>query len=162
MRVANYVSKFIADLGVDALFTIPGGGCIFLSDSFEREERINVIGCHHEQSCAISAEGYARLKNNIGVCLVTSGPGGTNALTGTLCSYQDSVPVIFISGNVNKNLTTNYTNLDMRQLGDQEFNITSVVSKFTKYAVQVNDENKIKYVLQRAVYEAKNGRPGPV
>ena len=134
MRVCDYVAKFIADKKVDKVFSIPGGGCIFLSDSFAREDSIDMVVNHHEQACALSAEGYARIKGDIGVCVVTSGPGSSNAWTGTLCSYQDSVPVMVISGNVNRNMTTNYTKLDLRQLGDQEFNTADTVSKFTKYS----------------------------
>ena len=162
MKVCDYVAQFIADRNVDTVFSIPGGGCIFLSDAFEREERIEMVVNHHEQGCALSAEGYARAKGDMGVCLVTSGPGGSNAWTGTLCSYQDSVPVMVISGNVNKSMTTNYTGLDLRQLGDQEFDVVKTVSNFTKYAVQVNDANTIKYHLEKAYYEANNGRKGPV
>tara|TARA_Y100000385_G_C13092502_1_gene639512 strand:- start:404 stop:2143 length:1740 start_codon:yes stop_codon:yes gene_type:complete len=162
MKVCDYVAQFIADRNVDTVFSIPGGGCIFLSDAFEREERIEMVVNHHEQGCALSAEGYARAKGDMGVCLVTSGPGGSNAWTGILCSYQDSVPVMVISGNVNKSMTTNYTGLDLRQLGDQEFDTVKTVSNFTKYAVQVNDANTIKYHLEKAYYEANNGRKGPV
>jgi len=162
MRVAEYVAKFIADKKVDTVFSVAGGGCVFLSDAFENEERINLVANHHEQACSMAAEGYSRISENIGVCLVTSGPGGSNAWTGTLCSYQDSVPVIVISGNVNKSMTTNYTGLDLRQLGDQEFDVVKTVSNFTKYAVQINDASTIKYHLERAYYEAVNGRKGPV
>ena len=163
MKVSDYIAKFLADKGVDTVFSIPGGGCIFLSDSFAKEDRIEMVANHHEQGCSIAAEGYARSKNDIGVCLVTSGPGGSNAWTGTLCSYQDSVPVFIISGNVNRSMTTNYTGLTgMRQLGDQEFNVVKTVSNFTKYAIQVNDPETIRYHLEKAYYEAKSGRPGPV
>jgi acetolactate synthase I/II/III large subunit len=163
MKVCDYIVEFLAGKGVDTVFSIPGGGCIFLSDAFAREERIEMVANHHEQGCSISAEGYARSKNDLGVCLVTSGPGGSNAWTGTLCSYQDSVPVLVISGNVNRSMTTNYTGLaSLRQLGDQEFNVVKTVSNFTKYAAQVNDPENIRYHLERAYHEAKSGRPGPV
>jgi len=162
MRVSDYVAQFIADKGVDYVFTIPGGGCIHLNDAIARQPAINVVVNHHEQACALSAEGYARMKGDIGVCLVTSGPGGSNAWTGTLCSYQDSVPVMVISGNVNKDLTTNYTGLPLRQLGDQEFDVTKVAKHFTKYAVQVNDPSEIRYHLELAYHLATTGRKGPV
>jgi acetolactate synthase-1/2/3 large subunit len=93
---------------------------------------------------------------------VTSGPGGSNAWTGTLCSYQDSIPVMVLSGNVNKSLTTNFTGLDLRQLGDQEFNVVKTVKNFTKYAIQVNDASTIQYHLEKAYHLATTGRPGPV
>jgi len=127
MRVSDFVAQFIASKGVRDVFTIPGGGCIHLNDAFARNQQISVIANHHEQACALAAEGYARLNGHLGVCLVTSGPGGSNAWTGTLCSYQDSVPVIVISGNVNKSLTTHYTKLNLRQLGDQEYTVVETV-----------------------------------
>lgn len=162
MRVSDYIASFISNKGVKDVFTIPGGGCIHLNDAFARNTDLNMVVNHHEQACALSAEGYARLNGHLGVCLVTSGPGGSNAWTGTLCSYQDSVPVMVISGNVNKDLTTNYTGLNLRQLGDQEFDVIKTVKNFTKYAVQVNDPEKIRYYLEKAYYEATTGRKGPV
>lgn len=162
MRVADYIASFISSKNINHVFTIPGGGCIHLSDAFARQESIKLVANHHEQACALSAEGYARLKGELGVCLVTSGPGGSNAWTGTLCSYQDSVPVMVISGNVNKDLTTNYTGLKLRQLGDQEFDVVNTVKNFTKYACQVNDPLTIRYHLEKAYSLAISGRPGPV
>ena len=162
MKIHDYIVSFIANKNIKTIFTIPGGGCIFLSDAFAREKSINVVANHHEQACALAAEGYARISGKLGVCLVTSGPGGSNAWTGTLCSYQDSVPVMVISGNVEKKLTTNFTNLNLRQLGDQEFNVVKTVQNFTKYAVQINDPLTIKYHLEKAYYLALNGRCGPV
>lgn len=161
MKVSEYVARFISQK-VNEVFTIPGGGCIHLSNAFAREKNIDLVANHHEQACALAAEGYARLNNHLGVCLVTSGPGGSNAWTGTLCSYQDSVPVMVISGNVNRNLTTNYTGLNLRQLGDQEFDVVKTVSNFTKYAIQVNDPSQIKYHLEKAYHLATTGRKGPV
>ena len=162
MRVCDYVAKFVADIGVDTVFTVSGGGCVFLTDAFGRQKGIKLIANHHEQGSALAAEGYARMKNALGVCLVTSGPGGSNAYTGALCSYQDSIPTMIISGNVNKDMTVNYTKLNLRQLGDQEFNTVAVAKNFTKYAIQVNDESKIRYIMERAHYTATHGRPGPV
>jgi acetolactate synthase-1/2/3 large subunit len=162
MRVADYVAQFIASKNVSHVFTIPGGGCIHLSDAFSKVDNLQLVANHHEQACGLSAEGYARLRGDLGVCLVTSGPGGSNTWTATLCSYQDSVPVMVISGNVNKDLTTNYTGLPLRQLGDQEYNVVRTVQDFTKYAYQVNDPKDIRYHLEQAYYWATNGRPGPV
>jgi len=162
MRVSDFVAQFIASKGVRDVFTIPGGGCIHLNDAFARNQQISVISNHHEQACALAAEGYARLNGHLGVCLVTSGPGGSNAWTGTLCSYQDSVPVIVISGNVNKSLTTNYTKLNLRQLGDQEYNVVETVKHFTKYTIQINNPLEVKYHLEKAYSLATTGRKGPV
>jgi acetolactate synthase-1/2/3 large subunit len=163
MRLSDYVIKFLKQhYDVDTIFTVSGGGCIFLIDSLGSTDGVKYIATHHEQAAAIAAEGYARLNNKLGACLVTSGPGGTNAITGTLCSWLDSIPVIFISGQVNKEMTTNYTGLPLRQLGDQEFNIVESVKNMTKYAVQVNDPKEIKYHLEKACKLATTGRPGPV
>ena len=163
MKVSDYIIQFLRDrYGVDTIFTVSGGGCIFLIDSLGSTEGVNYVATHHEQAAAIAAEGYARMNNKLGACLVTSGPGGTNAITGTLCSWLDSIPVIFISGQVNKEMTTNYTGLPLRQLGDQEFNIVESVKNMTKYAIQVNDPAEIKYHLEKACGLATSGRPGPV
>jgi acetolactate synthase I/II/III large subunit len=163
MRVSDYIISFLhKEHDVDTVFTVSGGGCIFLIDSLGKNKDVKYIATHHEQTAAIAAEGYARMNNKLGACLVTSGPGGTNALTGTLCSWQDSVPVIFISGQVNKEMTTDYTGLNLRQLGDQEFNIVESVKNMTKYAVQVNDANDIRFHLEKACWLSLNGRPGPV
>lgn len=163
MRVSDYVIQFLRDnYGVDTIFTVSGGGCIFLIDSLGNTEGVKYVATHHEQAASIAAEGYARMNNKLGACVVTSGPGGTNAITGTLCSWLDSIPVIIISGQVNKEMTTNYTNLPLRQLGDQEFDIVQSVKNMTKYAIQVNDPSEIRYHLEKACALATTGRPGPV
>jgi acetolactate synthase-1/2/3 large subunit len=163
MRVSDYVIQFLRDnYGVDTIFTVSGGGCIFLIDSLGNTEGVKYVATHHEQAASIAAEGYARMNDKLGACLVTSGPGGTNAITGTLCSWLDSIPVITISGQVNKEMTTNYTKLPLRQLGDQEFDIIQSVKNMTKYAVQVNDPLEIRYHLEKACALATTGRPGPV
>lgn len=163
MRVSDYIIQYLRDnYGVDTIFTVSGGGCIFLIDSLGHTEGVKYVATHHEQAASIAAEGYARINNKLGACIVTSGPGGTNAMTGTLCSWLDSIPVIVISGQVNKEMTTEYTKLPLRQLGDQEFNIVESVKNMTKYAVQVNDTSTIKYHLDKACKLAISGRPGPV
>jgi acetolactate synthase-1/2/3 large subunit len=163
MRVSDYVIQFLRDnYGIDTIFTVSGGGCIFLIDSLGSTEGVKYVATHHEQAAAIAAEGYARMNDKLGACIVTSGPGGTNAITGTLCSWLDSIPVITISGQVNKEMTTNYTKLPLRQLGDQEFDIIQSVKNMTKYAVQVNDPLEIRYHLEKACALATTGRPGPV
>ena len=155
MRLSDYVINFIKEeYKVDTIFTVSGGGCIFLIDSLSKVDGLDYVCNHHEQACAIAAEGYARKSNNIGVCLVTSGPGGTNALTGVLGAWLDSTPMLVISGQVNREMTTNYTKQPLRQLGDQEFNIVDTVKSLTKYSVQINEPKDIKYHLQRALHEA--------
>ena len=163
MRVSDYVIQFLRDkYGVETVFTVSGGGCIFLIDSLGHTEGVSYVATHHEQAAAIAAEGYSRMNNKLGACVVTSGPGATNAITGTLCSWLDSVPVIVISGQVNKEMTTNYTKQPLRQLGDQEFNVVESVKSITKYAVQVNEASEIRYHLEKACELATSGRPGPV
>lgn len=163
MRVSDYIIQYLRDkYSTDTIFTVSGGGCIFLIDSLGHTEGVNYVATHHEQAAAIAAEGYARMNNKLGACIVTSGPGATNAMTGTLCSWLDSIPVIVISGQVNKELTTNYTRQPLRQLGDQEYNIVESVKNMTKYAVQVNDANDIRFHLEKACTLATTGRPGPV
>ena len=163
MRVSDYIIQYLRDeYQVDVVFTVSGGGCIHLIDSLGKTEGVKYIAPHHEQAAAIAAEGYSRLNNKLGVCIVTSGPGGTNAITGTLCSWLDSIPVLVISGQVNKSMTTNHTRLSLRQLGDQEFNIVESVKNMTKFAVQINDSKDIKFYLDKACKLATTGRPGPV
>ena len=163
MRVSYYIIEYLRDFyNTDTIFTVSGGGCIFLIDSLGKTPGVKYIATHHEQAAAIAAEGYSRLNNKLGVCIVTSGPGGTNAITGTLCSWLDSIPVLVISGQVNKSMTTNHTGLTLRQLGDQEFNIVESVKNMTKFAVQINDSKDIKFYLDKACKLATTGRPGPV
>lgn len=163
MRVSDYIIQYLRDkYNIETIFTVSGGGCIFLVDSLGHTEGVKYVATHHEQAAAIAAEGYARMNNKLGACVVTSGPGATNAITGTLCSWLDSIPVIVISGQVNKELTTNYTRQPLRQLGDQEYNIVESVKPMTKYAVQVNDANDIRFHLEKACTLATSGRPGPV
>ena len=163
MRVSDYIIQYLRDeYNIETIFTVSGGGCIFLIDSLGHTEGVNYVATHHEQAASIAAEGYARMNNKLGACIVTSGPGATNAMTGTLCSWLDSIPVIVISGQVNKELTTNYTGLPLRQLGDQEYNIVESVKNMTKYAVQVNNVDDIRFHLEKACKLATSGRPGPV
>lgn len=163
MKVSDYIIKYLRDYeSVDTIFMVSGGGCLFLTDSLGSTDGVNYISTHHEQAAALAAEGYARMNNRLGACIVTSGPGGTNAMTGTLCSWLDSIPVIFISGQVNKEMTTDFTKLNLRQLGDQEFNIVESVKSMTKYAVQINDPSQVRYHLEKACFLAQSGRPGPV
>ncbi len=163
IKLSDYVIKYLRDnYEVKVIFTVSGGGCIHLVDSLTNVPGVGYMAMHHEQAAAIASEGYAKLHNKLGACLVTSGPGGTNAITGVLCAWTDSMPMIVISGQVPKNLTTYYSKLPLRQFGDQELNIVDVVKSVTKYAVQVNDPKEIKYHLDKACTLATTGRPGPV
>lgn len=161
IKVSDYVVKYLEDLGIGHIFLISGGGNIHLIDSVGKSKKIKYVCNHHEQASATCAESYARVTGNIGVCLVTTGPGGTNAITGMLGAWLDSIPMIVISGQVKRELIG--AGIDgMRQLGDQEINIVDIVKPITKYAVTIMDPNDMRYHLEKAVYLAKSGRPGPV
>ncbi|NTV66185.1 MAG: thiamine pyrophosphate-binding protein [Chlorobaculum sp.] len=165
MRVADYIAQFIAEHEQTAktVFMVSGGGNMHLIDALGRNGKLRYVCNHHEQACAIAAEGYARVSNKIGIAYVTTGPGGTNAITGVMGAWVDSIPMMIISGQVKFQTTiASQPELKLRQLGDQEINIVDIVRPITKYAVMITDKNSIRYHLEKAVYEAKNGRPGPV
>jgi len=162
IKVSDYVARRLADVGVGHVFMVTGGGAMHLNDSFGQEKRIRYVCCHHEQACAIAAEGYARALGRIAVVNITSGPGGTNAITGVLGQWLDSIPVLYISGQVRYEMTVASTGLPLRQLGDQEADITALVRPITKYAAMVTDPKVIRYHLDRAINLARTGRPGPV
>ena len=162
IKLSDYLIRRVADLGVTDIFMISGGGAMHLDDSIGREPRIRYICNHHEQACAIAVEGYARTNGSIGVAVVTTGPGGTNTLTGVLGQWHDSVPALYISGQVRYDTTVASTGLPLRQLGDQEADIVAIVSPVTKYAVMVSDPQTIRYHFEKAVHFAQTGRPGPV
>lgn len=160
IKLSDYVFKFIADQGVKHVFMFPGGGAMHLVDSLGHCKEIEYICNHHEQACAIAAEAYARVTNNLGVTLVTTGPGGTNAITGVAGAWLDSTPCLVISGQVKRDDLMG--NSGVRQLGSQEIDIVSLVKPITKYAVTIMDPLSIRYHLGKALYLAKSGRPGPV
>lgn len=162
MKLSDYVIKFL-EKKTDSIFLVSGGGIMHLVDSL-RKSKLNAYCTHHEQAAAIAAEGYARIKNDIGVCLVTTGPGGTNAVTGVAGAWLDSIPLLIISGQVKRdNIVPRKNGIPLfRALGFQELNIIDIVKPITKYAVTVHKEEDIRYHLEKAVYLAKSGRPGPV
>ena len=162
IKVADYLAKRIAEAGVRHVFMISGGGAMHLNDAIGRNKDLEYVCNHHEQACAIAVEGYSRTTGNLGVAVVTSGPGGTNTLTGVLGLWLDSIPGMFISGQIKYGTTVESTGLPLRQLGDQEANIIAIVRSITKYAVMVRDPNSIRYHFEKALYLARNGRPGPV
>lgn len=162
IKVAEYMADFFAENGVEHCFLITGGGAMHLDDAFTHKEGIKCIFNHHEQACAIAAEGYMRYSGKLPLVCVTSGPGGTNALTGVLGAWLDSIPMFVVSGQVKRITTIHATEAKVRQIGDQEFNITDCVAPMTKYAKFVDDANEIAYHLEKALYLCKNGRGGPV
>lgn len=161
MRVSDYIASFLLDNGIQDVFSVVGGGAMFLNDSLGHKDGLTVTYNHHEQACAIAAEGYARATQHVAAVCVTTGPGGTNAITGVLGAYVDSVPMMVISGQVKYSTTVASTDVPVRQLGDQEWRITDTVREMTKYAVMVTNPKDIAYHLEKALWMATNGRPGP-
>ena len=141
IKVSDLIINFLEEKNISHVFTVSGGGCIHLIDSLGKSKNLKYICTHHEQAAAMAAEGYARLKQGIGACIVTTGPGGTNTLTGVLGSWLDSIPVIFISGQVSLSQISEGTGC--RQIGDQEFDIVSVVKNMTKYAKMVKNKKSL-------------------
>lgn len=162
MKVSEYIAEFFVQKGVRDVFLVTGGGAMHLDDAIGHKEGIRCIYNHHEQACAIAAEGYARLTGKVAPVCVTSGPGGTNAITGVLGAWQDSIPMFVVSGQVKCETTTWSTDVPLRQLGDQEYQITQAVANMTKYAVMVTDKDTIRYHLEKAWYLCDSGRKGPV
>jgi acetolactate synthase I/II/III large subunit len=160
VKLSDYVIGFIAEQSVKHIFMLSGGGVMHVNDSIGHHPGIEYVCMLHEQAAAIAAEAYARVTNNLGVAVVTTGPGGTNALTGVAGAWLDSTPCLFISGQVK--LADMKKDSGVRQLGVQEIDIVSLAKPITKYAVTVTDPSSIRYHLEKAVYLAKSGRPGPV
>ena len=162
IKVTDYIAKRLRAYGVTHVFMVTGGGAMHLNDSLGRE--FTYITGHHEQACAIAAEGYSRVNNRLSVVNVTTGPGGLNALNGVMGQWTDSVPVLYLSGQV-KFETTIHACPDvrgLRQLGDQEVDIISIVKPITKFATSITDTADVRYLLEKAIYEATTGRFGPV
>ncbi len=163
VKVAKYISQFLADNGIKDCFMVTGGGAMHLDDALGHQEGIHCVFNHHEQACAIAAEGYARMTGRLAAVCVTSGPGGTNAITGVMGAWVDSIPMFVVSGQVKRETTIwAVPELNLRQLGDQEFNIVDSVRNMTKYAVMVTNPQEIAYHLEKALFMASNGRKGPV
>jgi acetolactate synthase I/II/III large subunit len=165
MRLADYVMSFVAQQGVKHVFLLTGGGAMHLNDALARCSDLKFVCNHHEQACAIAAESYSKATNNLGVALVTTGPGGTNAITGVVGGWLDSTPMLILSGQVKRSdrmYRADGTPLGVRQRGSQEVDIVSLVKPITKYAVTIDDPHSIRYHLEKAVHLARSGRPGPV
>ena len=160
MKVSDFVVKFFENHNFKYVFGVTGGGAMHLNDSFGNSKKIKFIMQHHEQAASMSAESYARTTGKIGLCNVTTGPGGTNALTGLVGAWIDSIPMIIISGQVATKDMINKTNT--RQIGVQEINILDIVKPVVKYKALITEENNILYELQKALHLCKSGRPGPV
>jgi acetolactate synthase I/II/III large subunit len=160
MRVADYIFEFVADQGVAHVFFLPGGGAMHLNNALLRQRRLQAVSMLHEQGAAIAAEGYARTSGRFGACLITSGPGATNALTGLAGAWFESTPVMFISGQVKRADLKGDSGL--RQLGTQELDIVTMVRHISKYAVCLLDPLRARYELEKALHQMHSGRKGPV
>lgn len=160
MNVSEYIMDRLAKEGVEKIFMVSGGGGMYLIEALGQNPNIKHVCNHHEQASVMAAEGYQRATQNLGVALVTTGPASTNALTGVCCAWNDSIPLLVLSGQAKT--ATLVGNTGMRQRGTHEVNIVPIVKPVTKYAVTVMDARKIRYHLEKALYLAKNGRPGPV
>lgn len=160
IKVSDYIIEYLASLGIKDVFYVPGGGAMHLNNSLGTNGKIEAVSMIFEQGAAIAAESYARGIDGYGACLVTSGPGATNALTGLVGAYLDSIPVIFISGQVKR--ADLVANQKIRQFGIQEVDIMSMVKSHTKYAVRLNNPEDVVYEMGKAAALAVYGRPGPV
>jgi len=160
VRSADYLAAFIRAQGVKTVFMVPGGGAMFLNDAIAQAEDLDYVPHHNEQACTIAAEAYSRVNEKLGVAMVTTGPGATNAITGVAGAWIESVPMLVISGQVKR--VDMMGDSGVRQKGPQEVNIVEIVSPITKYAVTVMDPLQIRYELEKAVHLATTGRKGPV
>ncbi len=160
-RVADYIADFLINNGINQIFTVVGGGAMHLNNAFGQHKQLKCVYNHHEQASAIAAEAYARVSGRIAAVCVTTGPGGTNAMTGVLCGYLDNIPMLVISGQTRYNTTVESTGLKLRQFGEQEYTIVKSVEPMTKYAVTIKDPLDIRYHLEKALYLATSGRKGP-
>jgi len=161
MLVSEYIADFLASHGITQVFSVVGGGAMYLNDALGHHPGLSVLYNHHEQASAIAAEAYARLTNRIAAVCVTSGPGGTNAITGCLCGYMGSIPMLILSGQVRYPFTVRASGLPLRTVGEQEFDICRVVEPMTKYCEMVTDASQIRMCLEKALFLATHGRPGP-
>ena len=161
VKVSDYIADFLVKKGITHVFTVVGGGAMHLNDSLGHHEKITSIYCHHEQAAAMAAEAYARVHGRMAALCVTSGPGAINALNGVAGAYQDSIPLLVLSGQMKSSLTVRASGLPLRTLGGQEFDIVSALDNMTKYAEMITEPQKIPFALGKAYHLAKSGRPGP-
>ena len=160
IKLSDYIVKFLEYQGVENVFMLVGGGSMHLNDSIGNSKIIKYISCLHEQTCAMAAESYARCKRDLGVAIVTTGPGATNTVTGISAAWIESTPLFVLSGQVKRSDSLDGTKV--RSMGVQEVDIVPIVKSITKYSVKLNDPYKVLYELEKCVWYAKNGRPGPV
>ncbi len=160
MKLADYIAQFLAGKGIRHAFVVTGGAAAHIIDSIGRHPAIDYIPTQHEQAAAMAADAYSRVTGNLGVAVATSGPGATNLITGACCAFYDSIPVLFITGQVATFRSRKSTGV--RQLGFQEADTVDIFKPLTKYAVLLEDPRRIRYELEKATFIATTGRPGPV
>jgi acetolactate synthase-1/2/3 large subunit len=162
MRVADFIAQLLVDDGIEQVFMVTGGGAMHLNDALGRHPQLTTVFTHHEQSCAMAAESYARLSGRPAAVNVTTGPGGINALNGVYGAYVDSVPMVVVSGQVKRETLVTSYELPLRQLGDQEVDIVAMASPVCKSATLLENPDDTRFVVERALWLARYGRPGPV
>ena len=145
IKVSDYIAKMLVRQGITQVFTVTGGGAMHLNDSLGHEKGLKCLYQHHEQACAIAAESYARIHNRLAAVCVTTGPGGTNAITGVVGGWLDSIPMIILSGQVRYDTTARWSGTGIRAMGDQEFDIVKAVGCMTKYSEMIIDPLRIRY-----------------
>jgi acetolactate synthase-1/2/3 large subunit len=162
MRVADYIAQRCVEAGASHVFLVTGGGAMHLNDAFGRHPDLTPICFHHEQAAAMAAESYYRTSGRLAVVNPTTGPGGINALNGVYGAYVDSLAMLVVSGQVKLETYLRQYNIPLRQLGDQEVDIVSMARPVVKYAITVKDPSTIRDIMDRAIFLATHGRPGPV
>lgn len=161
IKVSDFIAEYFVDHRISTIFTVVGGGAMHMNHSFGHHPKLHCVYNHHEQASSMAAEAYFRVNNQMAGLCVTSGPGAINALNGVAGAYQDSIPMIVVSGQCKSTLTVHQRGLKLRTLGPQEFDIVSALGNFTKYAERLMDANDVQYCMEKAFYLAENGRPGP-
>ena len=160
-RLADYIAEKLVEAGICRSFSVVGGGAMHLNDALGHNKGIQTLYQHHEQACAMAAESYARIHNVPALLCVTSGPGGTNTITGVLGAYLDSLPMIVLSGQVRHDNTARWSGRALRAMGDQEIDILQSVSCMCKYSEMLIDPYRVRYAIEKAIYLSQTGRPGP-
>lgn len=161
IKLADYIAEKLVSNGITQNFTVTGGGAMHLNDAFGHKKGMHCLYQHHEQACAMAAEAYARIYNRPALVCVTSGPGGTNAITGVLGAWLDSLPMIVISGQVRYDNTARWSGVNIRAMGDQEFDIVKSTDCMCKYSEMLIDPLRVRYLIEKCIYLSQTGRPGP-
>ena len=161
-RLSDYIADRLVEAGICQVFTVTGGGAMHLNDALGHKEGLHCLYNHHEQASAMAAESYARIHNRIAALCVTTGPGGTNAITGAVGGWLDSIPMLVLSGQVRYDTTARWSGVGIRAMGDQEFDICKSIDCMTKYSEMVIDPERIRFCLEKALYLSQSGRRAPV